>query len=305
LRCAADPLPALVEAVLQHVLELHGAWQFNATGRVDMPPELLDPYLQRVTISQEEMSAIRRLTFPHIPPALLDNSVIQSLRERQFAGTVSNTRPTVVVMVGPPGSGKSQLLQACTQVLQQEFNAPSFFQYVHIDPDYYIAQPFEHNNFYRDAANFCNHESLLCAVGTRRNILFDHVGKDLQNTCGRCITRFRQAGYLVYVCIVVARFSTCQRRIRQRSEKIGRGVPVAYLRQTFEALQKTAPVFLLRQSHIAEAVLVYDNDVDNTSPKAFHAADSEPKVRIVTGGADASEAVAFVQSMLRLPQAAE
>lgn len=290
------PITSALEVVLYQVLDLHAGWKFDGTGRADLPPAAPDPHLRGMTLTQEEMSMARRLVFPHVPPQLLDYGRVQSLRERQFAGPKSEGPPTVIVTVGSPGSGKSSLLETCAQFLQENFRGPPYAQYVHVDPDYFIGHLFEFNNAYRDAANFCNHESLLTATGQRRHILFDHVGRDLMNTCGRCITRFREAGYRIYICVVLATYSTCQRRIRQRLQETGRDVPDAFLRMAFKGLNDTVPVMIQQQAHLADAVLVYDND-----PEA--SAGTSVSVRLVRAGADSSETLAFARRMLELPPA--
>ena len=175
--------------------------------------------------------------------------------------------------------------------IQKDIGAPAASEYVHIDPDAVITGLCHNDNAYRPLANFLNHENFLVALGERRHILFDGTGKDLHNTCGRVISRLKGAGYDVYICIVLASYSTCLDRIAARFKKTGRNVPEKFVRGVFEALVKSVPVYLSNQPALAKAVVVYDNDTD-----------AEPTARVITrDGGDAAEATAFALRMLEMP----
>merc|ERR1712079_964777 len=70
----------------------------------------------------------------------------------------------------------------------------------------------------------------------------------------------------------------------------------AFLRVAFKGLNETVPVLIQQQTHLADAVLVYDNDSEASA--GTHVA-----VRVVRAGTDSSETLAFARGRLELPPA--
>jgi len=289
---AAVELTARLTSAMRAAISLRDRWVHDATGRVDNPPTLTDRQLQAIRLTQEETACIRRIIFPHFPHAMLEYILVRGLREKMCGISLPSDSPICLVTVGAPGSGKSHVaVKSGVPYLQDVYGAPPYTSYVHIDPDDMISGLANNNNKYRMVANFCNHENMLMTIGQRRHMVFDGTGKDLVNTCGRVISRLKQANYRVFICIVIARYQTCLDRIKERFEKTGRNVPTMFVRQAFEAMQKSIPVYIKGQQDLADAVLVFDNDAYGKA--------SAP--RVVQKGLGANECLAFANDYLTLP----
>mmetsp|Transcript_13987 Transcript_13987/g.42657 ORF Transcript_13987/g.42657 Transcript_13987/m.42657 type:complete len:184 (+) Transcript_13987:899-1450(+) len=168
---------------------------------------------------------LKRLIFPHAPAEYLDFYKCQALRQQynfNHGNTPSSSSPVALVTVGAPGCGKSHILfKRFVPLVASRFDAPDASEYSHIDPDLFITRLCDNDNDFRGIANFCNHESFLVAVGQKKHVIFDGTGKDLINTCGRVISRMKQAGYRIYICLVAASYDTCMRRVALREVMCG------------------------------------------------------------------------------------
>jgi len=298
LRNAAENLKMLDEIsdsakrAMQIVLEHEGKWSIDESGRIDTAPHI-SGRSRSLSITQVEVGHIRRVLFAHAPPTLLNYDRLRSIRERMFAPPMHPAQPTAVVSVGAPGSGKTYVLRnGCLPILEERYRVPGLCEFVHVDPDIMISELCDNNNAYRPIANFCNHETFLCAVAQRRHMIFDGTGKDLNNTCGRVISRLTEAGYRVFICIVVAQYKVCLERIATRKSQTGRDVPEQFVRSTYEAMKLSVPLYLQTQAQLAEAVLVFNNDAD---------VDQSPQ--IVEKGSNHVAALQLVNAKLTLPAA--
>ena len=121
------------------------------------------------------------VSHPSAPPSQAPNPTT--------SGTRCAFRPFLVVLAGPPGSGKTSALRMCIERLINQQGGPPQSHYVDINPDYWITQLCDNNNAYRPVANFLNHETFLSAVAQRRHIIFDGTAKSVLNTVGRVISR--------------------------------------------------------------------------------------------------------------------
>jgi len=276
--------------LLRVVIEKSANWKFDGSGRIDVAPRLVEEHLLEQRFSQGFLADVRRLACAHVPPAKHGFDLVRGFRETQFDSSRISQKPHVIITVGPPGAGKTYiLLNRCVGFLHDELSTPPMEDYVRLDPDYYISNLLDNNNDYREMANFCNHESLMCAIGQRRHVLFDHTGKDLANTCGRVISRFKEAGYMVHFCIVLSTYSMCRTRTQERLESTGRSVSDAYTKSVFEALEKTIPWYLENRKMIADTTIVYSNLLG-----------CKPVAKIIETDDDAQQAAEFAKARLAL-----
>mmetsp|Transcript_13989 Transcript_13989/g.42670 ORF Transcript_13989/g.42670 Transcript_13989/m.42670 type:complete len:244 (+) Transcript_13989:899-1630(+) len=239
---------------------------------------------------------LKRLIFPHAPAEYLDFYKCQALRQQynfNHGNTPSSSSPVALVTVGAPGCGKSHILfKRFVPLVASRFDAPDASEYSHIDPDLFITRLCDNDNDFRGIANFCNHESFLVAVGQKKHVIFDGTGKDLINTCGRVISRMKQAGYRIYICLVAASYDTCMRRVALREAAMGRSVPAKFVRLAMENMASAVPVYLLQHARICDALIFYDNE---------HETEQEPRVILKGDDNAAREALSFFQRANALP----
>lgn len=197
-----------LSAILELIEAQAASWTYQDDGYADKPPVLPDDVEHaHARIEPATLDDLRVLAFIDLPPALLDPFEIHRLRSEVFHASRCAFRPTAVVMVGPPGSGKSAVMNQGVDTLRIKHGGPPVDHYAHINPDHWITRLCDNNNDWRNVANYLNHESFLTAVAQRRHIIFDGTGKSVLNTCGKIISRLRQAGYCIHLCVVLATFT--------------------------------------------------------------------------------------------------
>jgi hypothetical protein len=197
-------LNALVDVML--LLNAHSSsWTFRDDGSSYAPT--LKPS-DELLLDARARTALRGLTFITIPNAALDHGRIVELRAtRVFHESRTSSRPTAIVLVGPPGAGKTFSLTQILPYLTAHCAAPPPAAYATINPDLWIEDLLHNNNAYRPLANYCNHETFLQCVARRDNLIFDATARQLLNTCGRVVGRLQRANYRVHIVVVAA--STC------------------------------------------------------------------------------------------------
>ena len=270
---STDPLQ-----FMKAVLERSSQWQFDGSGRIDNAPMLTAAAELSMSLSQQETHILRHLAFCYLPLSHLSFEMISKFRQELFssapsAGLDTGKRPCAIITVGPPGCGKSYLMQ--TRQHNAEFESlPPLSSFANIDPDETVhftcggkGKAVEPS--YRPYANFLNHENFLAAINTKRNLIFDGSGRDPLNICGRVISRLAPHNYRVVIVIVLCKHQTCVDRGEKRAKITGRATPLGFINMVFKSLQKAAPIYLKQSVSssstgptIAERVLVYKNETE-------------------------------------------
>lgn len=251
--------------LLRHVDECLHHWHFNNDDTPLAPPPVLPAGhpAAGLRLSRVVLDLLRMAMFIDKPPALIaDSSEIRELRRAALGRSPSSFWPSAVIMVGPPGAGKTAALPQGIELLHRRCGAPPSCEYARINPDFWIAQLCHYNNEHRDVANFVNHDTFLTAIAERRHLVFDSTGKSVLNTCGRVIGRLRRAGYCVHLVVVLASLPSCWRRIEARRACEGRAVPYKLAQETMHALKHALRTYLLECNDLFESTFVLDNDSD-------------------------------------------
>ena len=280
------PLPSHVLSFMQTIFEKRPGWIYDDSGRVDNPPRQLDTR----TLTQAEVASVRKLAFVGYPAEVLgDLATLSPVRAELFAPPAqAEGRPVAIITVGPPGVGKTTVLKsAAVPWLQANFGAPGD-GYVTLDTDHMFDKVCLLRPAYRQVAFFTNHENFLCAVGARKNIIFDGTGKEVLNTCGRVASRLVQANYRIFFVVVLSSFDKSRARIAARAAATGRDVPTFLSHDVFAKLKTSIPTYVRAQESLCEALLVYDNDADGEPPPPLTA----------TGGVGHDQAIAAALSKL-------
>jgi len=237
-------------------------WGFGQAAEPQVPT-VADAKLRALRASAADMDRVRSACFPDTPSMMLNTTRVHGVRDGAAANVPkaeASVAPVALVTIGGNGSGKSSLLRGVVDHVQQRSGGPN--AYVDIDPDRFISQLCDNDNRQRALANFCNHESFLYAIGQRRPLTFQGTGKSLETTCSRVIGRLREAGYRVFVVIIIASPATCLRRIEDRRQRTGRAVPDAVVLGTLEALRSNIPQYVTHRHELCERLLLYDNDTE-------------------------------------------
>jgi predicted ABC-type ATPase len=173
--------------------------------------------------------------------------------------------PTIIVMVGGPGSGKESARKQCLKSLK--YNEADF---VVIDPDTILAAMFNNNNacygmgfsgkpsIALDVAGM-NNLNFEYALENRYNIVFDGTGRNIRFTRDHVILRAKQLGYRTVLCISVVDARTALLRTQRRSDTSGRKVDAGYLKEVYQTLADTIPAYIATPKQSVDILQVYDN----------------------------------------------
>jgi len=289
---AIEPLSKNVSNVLQLIIQHIDGWKFDSTGVVDSPPKLSHLTEIELELLQADLNSVHTLCYIHYPPFFHNHSTFLGLTGSLCRGLPHAERPIAIITVGPPGSGKSFMIEkGMVDYLQEKHWGPPLSSYVEIDPDYWITNLADNDNARRPLCNMLNLENFFFSLNQRYNLIFGGTGKDIKNTCGRVTARLKQANYRIYYAIVLSTYEVCMKRIAERFEKTGRNVPDFVVQALFKGLQESVPVYLKNQVQLCDEILIYTN---NTCT-------SIPQPTILKAGQDPTQALELVKTTLALP----
>lgn len=213
------------------------------------------------------------------PPAFqeipYDDMILEHLKSS--AELTESTNPSVLILCGPPGCGKSTIK---TNLLR-EFGIDS---YINIDPDeirtILMSQgvTFPDDKTMAGITNNFNKRISDFSLEQRYNILFDTTGQNFR-AVSDLLYQSRERGYKTYFVIIYASLETCQRRVEMRNEKLkteGSGriqLPLEVAAQIYSGFMQpkgTASMFLIDYPVKADQVLLYNNDIDGEEPQLLY-----------------------------------
>ena len=185
----------------------------------------------------------------------------------------ASSRPTLIVLCGPPGVGKSTIK---TQLLAKE----GVTDYINIDPDeirtILMANgvTFSDDITMRGITNAFNKRISDRAQELRLNIVFDTTGQNFR-AVSDLFRQSKSAGYKTTFAVIWASKETCLRRVDSRNKYLlasGSGrieLPIDVARGIYDGfLQEkgTASNLLIDYPVSADNVLLYNNDTDGAEP---------------------------------------
>ena len=185
---------------------------------------------------------------------------------------VKPSKPTIIVMVGGPGSGKSSARKK--SIHSMRFRASDF---VVIDPDEIVTKVFgnDYSQYWIDSLDHDNPETshkldvvmmnnmnFQYAIGNRYNIVFDGTGRNVEFTRSNVIENARTHGYRVVVCVNILDASEALKRSEERGTLTGRKVDTDYLTGVYDTLFTVILEYLQMGCSVVDIIQVYDNTDD-------------------------------------------
>jgi predicted kinase len=200
-----------------------------------------------------------------------DQIIFDALRKSSSASSASSSeRPTLIVLCGPPGCGKSKTKE---QLIAQE----GVTDYIDIDPDE-IRSILEANGvvFSDDKTmggitNAFNKRMSDQAQKEKLNIVFDTTGQNILAVRG-IIKSSKELKYKTTFAVIWASKDTCKERVASRNASSGskrRVLPPEIAEDIYDKLLKgTISDYLINYPIGANKILLYNNDTDDVNADA-------------------------------------
>ena len=205
-----------------------------------------------------------------------DQLIFDTLRKSASSSTSSvsaSERPTLIVLCGPPGVGKSTTKE---KLLAKE----SVTDYINIDPDEIRSilmangVRFSDDKTMAGITNAFNKRMSDRAQEMGLNIVFDTTGQNFR-AVSSLLRESKMAGYKTTFAVIWASEETCLRRVESRNKYLidsGSGrieLPIDVARGIYDGFlgeKGTASMYLIDYPISADNVLLYNNDTDGAEP---------------------------------------
>ncbi len=211
-----------------------------------------------------------------------DEIIFHALRRSTSASSASSavsasSRPTLIVLCGPPGVGKSTIK---TQLLAKE----GVTDYINIDPDEIRTILMENGVIFdftkkkgqetmAGITNAFNKRMSDRAQELGLNIVFDTTGQNFRAVSDLLRESKERKGYKTTFAVIWASKETCKRRVESRNQYLlasGSGriqMPIAVAEGIYDGfLRGTASMLLVDYPVRADNILLYNNDTDGAEP---------------------------------------
>lgn len=157
-----------------------------------------------------------------------------------------------IILVGGPGSGKSNAKIECLKLLQKTID-----DFVNIDPDEILTSLFKNTLSCYDKVSVINNQSFDYAIDNNLNIVFDGTGKNFEYYVNNVLSRLKQKSYTLHLVIVINNINIVKSRIRDRASNTGRNVNDKYLTDTYELLNQAIPKYISLDCMHADNIYIY------------------------------------------------
>jgi len=206
-----------------------------------------------------------------------DELIFNTLKSSSAAAASATTikAPKVLILCGPPGSGKSTIK---TQLLQSK----GITDYVNIDPDEIRSILMREGLTFPDdkkmsgITNAFNKRMSDEARNQRLNIVFDTTGQN-STAIFALIKNLRESGYKTHFVIVYASLETCLARVARRNDQLTETgsdriqLPLDIASGIYNGFMKgIASTFLLDFPPRLDEILLYDNNADGGEPTLLY-----------------------------------
>jgi len=203
-----------------------------------------------------------------------DQIIFDALRKSSSASSASSAssseKPTLIVLCGPPGCGKSKTKK---QLIAQE----GVTDYIDIDPDVIRSTlmakgvEFSDDTTMAGITNAFNKRMSDRAQELGLNIVFDTTGQNFR-AVSSLLRESKVKGYKTTFAVIWARRDTCKERVASRNASSGDRLvlPDEVAKKIYDGFLEngTASNFLVDYPVSADKIFLYNNDTDNVNADA-------------------------------------
>jgi len=159
-----------------------------------------------------------------------------------------------IIMVGGPGSGKSSGIKILLGMTKKVLD-----DYVIVSPDEVLEEFFNSDIKKYADANKINEQLYEIALKKNYNIIFDRTGTNFEVYYTTVISRIKDSGYNVVLCIVYNNYTNAKKRIEQRTATTGRAVSENYAKNSYKDLTFNIPKYINLNCQKVNDIFCFDN----------------------------------------------
>jgi predicted ABC-type ATPase len=159
-----------------------------------------------------------------------------------------------IIMVGGPGSGKTSGVKIVLDMTKKNLD-----DYVIVSPDDVLEDFFHSDRTKYPEAIKINNQLYEKALKNNNNIIFDRTGTNFEDYYANVISRIKDSGYNVVLCIVYNNYTNAKNRIEERTAKTGRAVDKAYARSSYRDLTFNIPKYIALNCQKVDEIFCFDN----------------------------------------------
>jgi predicted ABC-type ATPase len=176
--------------------------------------------------------------------------------ERYITHKIRNAKKDkhAIIMVGGPGSGKTSGANIVLNMVKKEYS-----DYVLINPDDALEVFFNSDRRFYSGANPINDLLYERALNTNCNVIIDRTGTNFEVYNSTVISKIKNKGYKVVLCIVYNNYASASIRIKKREAETGRAVNEAYARGSYRDLTFNIPKYIALHCQDVDDIFCFDN----------------------------------------------
>ncbi len=159
-----------------------------------------------------------------------------------------------IIMVGGPGSGKTSGVKIVLDMTKKVLD-----DYVIVSPDDVLEDFFNSDRTKYAEAIKINNQLYEKALKNNNNIIFDRTGTNFEDYYANVISRIKDSGYNVVLCIVYNNYTNAKNRIEERTAKTGRAVDKVYARSSYRDLTFNIPKYIALNCQKVDEIFCFDN----------------------------------------------
>ena len=159
-----------------------------------------------------------------------------------------------IIMVGGPGSGKTSGIKIVLDMTKKILD-----DYVIVSPDDVLQDFFNYDRTKYGEANKINNQLYEKTLKNNYNIIFDRTGTNFEDYYNTVISRIKDSGYNVVLCVVYNNYTNAKNRIEERTAKTGRAVNEDYAKKSYRDLTFNIPKYLKLNCQKVDEIFCFDN----------------------------------------------